>query len=348
MAASSDQVAEFVAHAEAAGCVELSELAEVTETMSDAEADALTDRLEELGVEISDDCGRPRAEATSYRNAELAATTTDALGLFFRDISRHALLSREQEVDLAQRIERGDLAAKERLVNANLRLVVANARRYDNQGLSLLDLIQEGTLGLIRAAEKFDWRRGFKFSTYATYWIRQAMQRALDSRARTIRIPGELAQRERKVARAERELWTELGRQPTDAEIAARAEISVEQLAAMRDASRVVTSLERPVGEEGETELGDLLASGGTPPDEEVEIALRTDAIRHAVEALPTLEREVVRLRFGIDGERAEASSVAAVARRLNLPPATVRQVESRALVRLGERRELAALGEAA
>jgi RNA polymerase primary sigma factor len=260
--ASSDQLAEFVTHAETARCIDLSELAEVTETMSDAEADVLTDRLEELGIEISDDCGRPRAEATSYRNAELAATTTDALGLFFRDISRHTLLSREQEVDLAQRIERGDLAAKEQLVNANLRLVVANARRYDNQGLSLLDLIQEGTLGLIRAAEKFDWKRGFKFSTYATYWIRQAMQRALDSRARTIRIPGELAQRERKVARAERELWTQLGRQPTDAETAARAEISVEQLAAMRDASRVVTSLERPVGEEGEAELGDLLASG--------------------------------------------------------------------------------------
>jgi RNA polymerase primary sigma factor len=344
----SDQLAEFVAHAEAAGCVELSELSEVTENMSEAEADALADRLEELGVEISDDCGRPRSQATSYRNAELAATTTDALGLFFRDISRHALLTREEEVELGQRIERGDLAAKERLVNANLRLVVSNARRYENQGLSLLDLIQEGTLGLIRAAEKFDWRRGFKFSTYATYWIRQAMQRAIDSRARTIRIPGELAQRERKVARAERELWTELGRQPSDAEIAARAEISVEQLTAMRDASRVVTSLERPVGEEGETELGDLLASAVTPPDEEVEIALRTDAVRRAVDELPTLEREVVRLRFGIDGERAEASSVAAVARQLNLPPATVREIESRALVHLGERRELAALGEAA
>ena len=346
MAANGDRVAAVVERARAEGCVELSELAEVSEALGDEEAETLTDRLEQLGVEITDDCGRPAGEETSYRNPGLAETTTEALALFFRDIGRHALLSREEEVALAKRIERGDLQAKEQLVNANLRLVVANARRYENQGLSLLDLIQEGTLGLIRAAEKFDWRRGFKFSTYATYWIRQAMQRALDSRSRTIRIPGELAQRERKVARAERELWVELAREPSDGELAKRAGLSLDQLASVRNASRVVTSLEKPVGEDGETELGDLLAGGERSPEEEVEITLQTEAVRGAVSSLPVLEREVVKLRYGIDGS--EPQPIAEVAHRLNLPPTRVRDIESRALTRLGERRELAALGTAA
>jgi RNA polymerase primary sigma factor len=346
VAANGDRVAAFVDRAAGEGCVELSDLAELSESVGEEEAEALAERLEQLGVEITDDCGRAGNEETSYRNPGLAETTTEALALFFRDVGRHVLLDREQEVALAKRIERGDLQAKEQLVNANLRLVVANARRYENQGLSLLDLIQEGTLGLIRAAEKFDWRRGFKFSTYATYWIRQAMQRALDSRSRTIRIPGELAQRERKVARAERELWVELAREPTDAELAKRAGISLDQLASVRNASRVVTSLEKPVGEEGETELGDLLAGGERSPEEEVEITLRTEAVREAVASLPILEREVIRLRYGIDG--GEPQPIAAIARRLNLSPTRVRDIESRALARLGERRELAAMGAAA
>jgi len=346
VASNGDRVAAFVERAGAEGCVELSDLAEFTEVLGEEEAEALSERLEQLGIEITDDCGRPANEETSYRNPALAETTTETLALFFRDVARHPLLTREEEVALAKRIERGDLQAKERLVNANLRLVVANARRYENQGLSLLDLIQEGTLGLIRAAEKFDWRRGFKFSTYATYWIRQAMQRALDSRSRTIRIPGELAQRERKVARAERELWAQLGREPSDGELAKRAGISLDQLASVRNASRVVTSLEKPVGAEGETELGELLAGGERSPEEEVEITLQTEAVRRAVASLPVLEREVVRLRYGLDGD--EPQPITDVARRLNLPPTRVRDIESRALVRLGERRELAAMGTAA
>jgi RNA polymerase primary sigma factor len=346
VAANGDRLAAFVERAGAEGCVEFSELAEITEGLGDEEAEVLRDRLDELGVEVTDDCGRSSTEETSYRNPALAETTTEALALFFRDIGRHALLTREGEVALAKRIERGDLQAKEKLVNANLRLVVANARRYENQGLSLLDLIQEGTLGLIRAAEKFDWRRGFKFSTYATYWIRQAMQRALDSRSRTIRIPGELAQRERKVARAERELWAELAREPSDAELAKRAGITLDQLASVRNASRVVTSLEKPVGAEGETELGELLAGGERSPEEEVEITLQSEAVRSAVAELPVLEREVVGLRYGING--GAPKPVVEVARRLNLPPTRVRDIESRALTRLGERRELAAMGAAA
>jgi RNA polymerase sigma factor (sigma-70 family) len=182
--------------------------------LDDDEIEALHEELRGRGIALRDDCGR-EVPPTEYRHEELAGATTDALQLFLREASRYPLLSREEEIELAQRMERGDLEAKERLINSNLRLVVANAKRFQNQGLSLLDLIQEGVLGLIRAAEKFDWRRGFKFSTYATYWIRQALQRALDSRARTIRIPTTVAQLERKVARAEREFEARFGRPPS-------------------------------------------------------------------------------------------------------------------------------------
>src|SRR5947209_12282876 len=177
------------------------------------------------------------------------------MALFLHDVRRYPLLTREQEVELAKRIEQGDLVAKERLVNSNLRLVIANARKYQGHDLPLLDLIQEGIFGLIRAAEKFDWRKGFKFSTYATFWIRQAIQRALDNRSRTIRIPVHLGQRERKIARAQAELYARLGREPSDEEIARVAELSVKDVRDARETVRVVTSLDRPVGEEEETPL---------------------------------------------------------------------------------------------
>src|SRR5581483_3528588 len=199
---------------------------------------------------------------------DLAQQTTDAMALFLQEVRRYPLLTREQEVELAKRIERGDLAAKERLVNSNLRLVISNARKYQGHDLPLLDLIQEGILGLIRASEKFDWRKGFKFSTYATFWIRQAIQRALDNRARTIRIPVHLGQRERKIARAHRELSAQLGREPTDEEVAAAAELTLEEIAESRAASRVVTSLDRPVGESEDTPFGALLASDERGPEE--------------------------------------------------------------------------------
>ena len=188
------------------------------------------------------------------------------MSLFLQEVRRHPLLTREEEVELAKQIERGDLGAKERLVNSNLRLVIANARKFQGHELPLLDLIQEGILGLIRAAEKFDWRKGYKFSTYATFWIRQALQRALDNRSRTIRIPVHLGQRERKIARAQRELAARLGRDPTDEEIAQEAEITVQDVRDARETARVVTSLDRPVGEEEDTSLGALLASGSSRP----------------------------------------------------------------------------------
>jgi RNA polymerase primary sigma factor len=259
---------EVLAKGRREGCVELSELAEAVRELElpDDAAQALHEELETRGIDVRDDCGRDGVEATRFRPDELAGTTTNALQLFLNEASRYPLLTKDEEVELAKAVERGDLRAKERLINSNLRLVVANAKRYQGQGLSLLDLIQEGILGLIRAAEKFDWRRGYKFSTYATFWIRQAMQRALEQKARTIRIPTDLAQRERKVARVERELATALGREPTDEEIAARAEIEPAELERIRSASRVVTSLDRPVGEEGETDLGALLPSDQPAP----------------------------------------------------------------------------------
>jgi RNA polymerase primary sigma factor len=346
MASSPDEVERLagLAHDD---CIELSEVERAIDDgdLDTDEVEQLHEQLRERGIALRDDCGRD-APPTEYRNEELAAATTDALQLFLREASRYDLLTREQEVELAKRIELGDLEAKERLINSNLRLVVANAKRYQNQGLSLLDLMQEGVLGLIRAAEKFDWRRGFKFSTYATYWIRQAIQRAVDARARTIRIPTTLAQLQRKVARAEREFAAAHGRPPSDEALAVAADVDPAEMTRLREAPRAVTSLDVPVGEEGETALGELLPSEGTPVDEEVEISLREEAVHKALRRLPEAEREVVKLRFGINGD--EPTPAEAVARRLEISATRVRQIETKALERLASERELEELGAAA
>src|SRR3984885_12259449 len=292
--AAQELVDQLVARAEARGesCVELSWLSEIIQEseLGDDDAQMVHDMLQERGLDVRDDCGRQSVEQTSYANGDLAERTTDAMSLFLQEVRRYPLLTRAEEVDLAKRIERGDLEAKSQLVNSNLRLVISNARKYQGHELPLLDLIQEGILGLIRATEKFDWRKGYKFSTYATFWIRQAIQRALDNRSRTIRIPVHLGQRERKIARAHRELATKLGREPTDEEIAEAAELTPEELAEARAASRVVTSLDRPVGEDEETSFGALLASGERGPEEEVDIVLREDALWRALAQLPEQE----------------------------------------------------------
>src|SRR3954466_3461288 len=212
------------------GCVNLSELSEIVQELElgDDQAQELHDRIEQSGLALTDDCGKQKAEPTTYANGELATTTTDALQLFLNEVSRHPLLTAEQEVELAKRIERGELEAKERMINSNLRLVVSIAKKYQGNELPLLDLIQEGILGLIRASEKFDWRRGYKFSTYATFWIRESIQRGLANKGRTIRLPVHIGQRERKVARSERELAARLGRDPTDEEVAEAAELSLD------------------------------------------------------------------------------------------------------------------------
>jgi RNA polymerase primary sigma factor len=329
-------------------CVNLSDLSDVVQEseLSEEDAQAIQDMLEERGLEVRDDCGRDNVEQTSYANGDLAAQTTDAMALFLQEVRRYPLLTREDEIELAKRIERGDLEAKERLVNSNLRLVISNARKYQGHDMPLLDLIQEGILGLIRAAEKFDYRKGFKFSTYATFWIRESIQRAIANRARTIRIPVHIGQRERKIGRAAQELTGRLGREPTDEEIAAAAELDVREVRETRDAARVVTSLDRPVGEEEDTSLGSLLPSQERLPDEEVEISLRKEALSRALDRLPEREREVVRLRYGINGD--EPTPLTETGRRLGISQDAVRRIERRALSELAESRELEALRPAA
>jgi RNA polymerase primary sigma factor len=326
---------------------EIDELARRIE-LDDEEVESLRERLAAAGVGVHDDCGKRDVPPTSYANGDLAHYTIDAMSQFLQEATRYPLLRPAEELELARRIERGDLRAKEKLITHNLRLVVSIAKRYQSAGdLTLLDLIQEGMLGLVRAAEKFDWRKGFRFSTYATLWIRQAIQRGLADHGRTIRLPVAIAQRERRVATMQRELLTTLGREPSEQEVADAAGVSLEDLHALAKAARVTTSLDRPVGEEGETSLGELLADSTTEVGDEVIIGLGHEAVRRAVAELPEPDRTVIRLRYGLDGD-AQPQTAAAIARQLQLTPERVRAIEERALHELALRRELQALDEAA
>jgi RNA polymerase primary sigma factor len=329
------------------GCISLSEIDELVQALDldDADLGQLYEQLDARQIELRDDCGREN-EQSPLDDAQLAIATTDALQLFLNEIGRHRLLTPSEEIDLAKRIERGDLDAKDRMINANLRLVVSIAKKYQGSELTLLDLIQEGILGLIRAVEKFDWRKGYRFSTYATWWIRQAVERGMDAKARTIKLPINLVRNQRKLARAENALSLKLDRAPTDAELAVEADISIEELHALRDAARAVTSLDRPLGEEDDSAFGDLLPSEGPSPEDEVHVSLRTEALHSALHELPERERKVVELRYGIAG--AEPTPLREIGRQLGITPERVRQIESRALGRLGRMRELAALREAA
>jgi len=344
------QLQRIIDNADEGGCVQLSELEDLMRTLDldEADAGAVHEAFERHGLTVSDDCGRASVPATVYLNSELATNTTDALGLFLKEIRRNRLLTAEEEVELAKRIEQGDAEAKRRMIESNLPLVVSIAKKYPQQELTLLDLIQEGILGLIRAAEKFDWRKGFKFSTYATYWIRQAIQRGLDNKARAIRVPTNVLQRERKIQRAERELAVRLGREPDDAEIAAAVELSPAEVTAMRDVARTVTSLDRPVGEDGDSAaLGDLMADTAAAPDEQVIVSLRDEAVHRAVASLPEAERAIVELRYGIIGH-AEPVGLREASRQLGMSTGAARRLEERALARLATLRELEALGFAA
>ena len=280
--------------------------------------------------------------SVGYTQDEVAEATSDSLQLFLRDISQRPLLTATEEVELAKRIEKGDTAAKNRMIESNLRLVVSNAKRYRGLGLPFLDLIQEGIIGLIRAVEKFDHRRGFKFSTYATWWIRQAMQRALQQQSRTIRIPVHVGQELARVRAAERRLSGELGRDPTPEEVAKAAGVTVEQLEDLRAAERIPVSLETRVGADGDTELGALLPQEGPTPFDELEVELAETSIRKALERLDARGRQVIELRFGLDGS--EPLPLREVAKRMGLSAEGVRKLERRALRTLAEERELQAL----
>jgi RNA polymerase primary sigma factor len=339
-----EQFQTLIARGEEEGCVNLSQFNELIaeHELEDEEIARLYEQLDERGIELSDNCGRETEDST-YVNGDLAVATTDALQLFLNEAGRWPLLTKEEEVELAKRIERGDHEAKERMINSNLRLVVSIAKRYQGHGLSLLDLIQEGIIGLIRAVEKFDWRRGFKFSTYATWWIRQAVQRGVANKSRTIRIPVHIADREQRIARAERVLAPKLGRQPTEEEVAKQAKLPLKQVREVRQAARAITSLDRPVGNESDAALGDLFASDQTPPEEELTVSLEQDVLRRAVAQLPDREREVVQRRSGLDGDR-DPASLEAIGRELGLTRERVRQIEASALEHLAVNREIEAL----
>jgi RNA polymerase primary sigma factor len=259
---------------------------------------------------------------------------------------RYPLLTPEQEIELAQEIERGDLQAKEKLINSNLRLVASNARRYQNQGLPLADLVQEGMLGLIRASEKFDWRKGFRFSTYATLWIRQAIQRGLENSGRTIRLPVHVAQRSRKVGRVERELSVRLGREPTLEELAEETGLPIEQVEEVRHQRAALVSLDQQIGDDGDTALGDLLPSDAEAPEDTAWDNERERIVHSAIAKLPDTERTVLTLRFGTGRE--EPQTLTAIGKRLGFSAERASQLEQRALKKLAESPELAALREAA
>jgi len=340
-----DPINHLIEHGEEHGCVHLTELHEVMQRLEldDEEVETILERLEAHGVELTDDCSRAVEEDVVYTNAQVASATTDSLQLFLNEAGRYPLLTAAQEVGLAKRIEAGDKQAKDLLINSNLRLVVSIAKKYQGHGLTLLDLIQEGIIGLIRAAEKFDWRKGFKFSTYATWWIRQVVQRGVANKARTIRIPVHIVEREQRISRAERELVATLERAPTDAELAEKAKLPVKQVREVRAAARAVASLDRGVGEDEGTAFGDLFASEERQPDEQVEVDLTEQALHAAVASLSEREQTILRLRYGLGGQN-DPTSLEEIGRILGITRERVRQLESEALRRLAERREIAAL----
>jgi RNA polymerase primary sigma factor len=318
--------------------------------LADDEVEQLTRELETNGLEVREpaEAAAPeagaaaeKAEAAEPAQAQPQALVgaADSLQLFLADIGRHKLLTAAEEVMLAKAIERGDLTAKRRMIESNLRLVVSIAKGYRGLGVPFLDLIQEGTLGLNRAVEKFDWRRGYKFSTYATWWIRQSVQRAVANHARTIRVPVHVVERQQKLGRAARRLEVELGREATKEELAEATGLPIQHVDEALGAAQASVSLNQTVGADDEGELGDLFADREAPdPFEEAEESLRRQGVRRALDALPERERRILELRFGFEGE---PWTLEAIGHELDLTRERVRQLEGQALARLAALREL-------
>jgi RNA polymerase primary sigma factor len=325
--------------AEERGYVEAAELEALALELDlgDDEIAEVTHELETIGLEV----GAPMEEVI-----ELAADPVhgagDSLQLFLADVGRHKLLTAAEEVALAKCIEKGDLLAKRRMIESNLRLVVSIAKGYRGLGVPFLDLIQEGTLGLNRAVEKFDWRRGFKFSTYATWWIRQSVQRAVANNARTIRVPVHVVERQQKLGRAARRLEVELGRDATREELAEATGLPVQHVDEALSAAQASVSLNQSVGSDDEGELGDLFADReAADPFDEAEESLRKQGVRKALDALPERERRILELRFGFEGD---PWTLEAIGAELGLTRERVRQLEGQALQRLAALRELASV----
>jgi RNA polymerase primary sigma factor len=329
----------FLESAEERGVVDETELEALAfeHGLEDDELVALRTELASREIEIT---AAPRAGDDETREPETAPpvelhalATTDSLTLFMNEIGRHRLLTAAEEVELAKLIERGDKQAKERMINSNLRLVVSIAKRYQGHGLPLGDLIQEGIIGLNRAVEKFDWRRGFKFSTYATWWIRQACQRAISNQSRTIRVPAHVHERRVKLSRIGRQLEAERGREATHEELAEAAGLELQHVDEALGAVEASVSLNQAVGDDGDGELGDLFADPtALDPAEEAGETLRRQAVRDALRTLPDLERRIVELRFGFDGQQ---RSLEEIARELRISRERVRQVERNVFTQL-------------
>jgi len=312
--------------------------------LADDEVELLTRELETTGLEVREPAEEPEPEKPAAPEpaaapAQAMVGAADSLQLFLADIGRHKLLTAAEEVMLAKGIERGDLTAKRRMIESNLRLVVSIAKGYRGLGVPFLDLIQEGTLGLNRAVEKFDWRRGYKFSTYATWWIRQSVQRAVANHARTIRVPVHVVERQQKLGRAARRLEVELGREATKEELAEATGLPLQHVDEALGAAQASVSLNQTVGADDEGELGDLFADReAADPFEEAEESLRRQGVRRALDALPERERRILELRFGFEGE---PWTLEAIGHELDLTRERVRQLEGQALARLAALREL-------
>jgi RNA polymerase primary sigma factor len=338
-------VTAFIENAENNGTVDIVSIEELAEALDlgDDELAVVRAELEARGVEITPVPATAEDDELELDLEPEAAASVDSLRQFMNDIGKHALLTAAEEVALAKRVERGDKHAKERMINSNLRLVVSIATRYQGHGVPLGDLIQEGTLGLNRAVEKFDWRRGFKFSTYATWWIRQACQRAISNQSQTIRIPAHVHERRLKLARLGREFEAQHGREPTVEELAAASGYKLVHVDEALGAVEASVSLNQTAGAEGDAELGQLFADPeAVDPAEEAGMTLRRRAVRAALGRLPELERQVLELRFGFDGEQ---RSLDAIERELGISRARAKVIEQEAFARL--ERELQGLVEA-
>jgi RNA polymerase primary sigma factor len=316
--------------------------------LAEDEVEQLTRELEAIGLEVGEPAAEPDEDSRKQTEApppepepqaQPIVGAADSLQLFLADIGRHKLLTAAEEVMLAKAIERGDVTAKRRMIESNLRLVVSIAKGYRGLGVPFLDLIQEGTLGLNRAVEKFDWRRGYKFSTYATWWIRQSVQRAVANHARTIRVPVHVVERQQKLGRAARRLEVELGREATKDELAEATGLPIQHVDEALGAAQASVSLNQTVGADDEGELGDLFADReALDPYEEAEESLRRQGVRRALDALPERERRILELRFGFEGE---PWTLEAIGHELDLTRERVRQLEGQALARLAALREL-------
>jgi RNA polymerase primary sigma factor len=332
------EIARFIEGAENEGVVDERALASVEAELEldDEEVAVLRGELEARGVELvaADVAEEDADDEPELRLEADAAAPTDSLTLFMNEIGKHDLLTAAEEVELAKRIERGDKAAKERMINSNLRLVVSIAKRYRGHGVPFGDLIQEGVIGLNRAAEKFDWRKGFKFSTYATWWIRQACQRAVSNQSRTIRVPAHVHERRAKLARLGRQFEVEHGREATAEELADVSGYELQHVEEALGAVEASVSLNQAIGTDGDGELGDLFSDpDALDPVEEAGETLRRNAVRAALRTLPEVERRILELRFGFGGEQ---QSLEAIERELGISHERVRRLERRALAQLG------------